>query len=114
MKNDTFNSAKTVNKFIENGFTKYDENGFTKCEWNDDFKKLLLQKRISNADGTKYFINVYLWQFPDHESFKAQITFYRENDTFHLNFITQEPEHSERLAEEFWAKMGMELDQHNN
>jgi len=79
---------------------------------------VLWQKDIRDEDGgLKYFIDIYQYDYPDFIHFESETRFYRRNNTFIITIMynpNQKVEDIESIFEEFYQKMNMEPDKHNN
>ncbi|MHC5827479.1 MAG: hypothetical protein ACYT04_69260, partial [Nostoc sp.] len=54
--------------FLEAGYRQYKEVGFRHADF-------LLQKRIYDVNGTKYFLNIYSYNLKGEEAFEAEVNF---------------------------------------
>ncbi len=107
-----------IKEVEEAGYKKYTEG--VRLSTVGVFKSVcLLQKKFTGLNKTKYFINVYMYDYriysaiPLEFTATCQIQLYKGDDTFDIEFNTKSPKHAENLAEDFWGKMNMDFD-HNN
>ena len=77
-----------------------------------EFAECLLQKKIWDDRGIKYFINVYYYQHQEWDSYSADVQFKRGEDdkeevfSIHVH-QARSPEYLEETVEAFWKNMGM-------
>jgi len=103
----------TVEEVLAAGYRKYPHGK------GSEFCLGLYQKGVrDNAGNKRYFINLYLWRFPDgHSSWAAEVRLYRSSEeSFDLNLLINK--HTLTEVESFYQmayeRMGCILDAHNN
>lgn len=56
----------TEKKFIDAGYKRYDQNCLNNCDY-------LLQKKVADDEGIKYFINIYVYIWKDKSWYREGI-----------------------------------------
>ena len=90
-----------IEDFIASGYIKYNQTGFR------ENAELLLQKRIYDVIGTKYFINTYFYKFPESkEVFDAEVQFTKKGCTYNIHLMDFDSiGELEKCFEELWEEM---------
>jgi hypothetical protein len=94
--------------FLDAGYRQYKETGFRAAE-------LLLQKRIYDVIGTKYFpelsespalLNAYLYNIEDKELFDAEVRFTKNLKLYYITVSSFESvEEIEKIFEDLWERI---------
>ena len=85
--------------FLAAGYRQYKEVGFRHADF-------LLQKRICDANGTKYFLNIYSYNLKGEEAFESEVTLTKNLKLFTIGVSSfQSVEEIERIFEELWERM---------
>jgi hypothetical protein len=85
--------------FLEAGYRQYKNTGFRTSE-------LLLQKRICDVNGTKYFLNIYLYNIEGKEMFDAEARFTKNLKLYSISVSSfQSVEEIEKIFEDLWERM---------
>lgn len=102
------------------------DSGYKFYHPNDKYCKGLWQKTVRNGAAKEYFINIYLWQFPDNTtgSASSEVMFYRTDsltDSKETRFqvelqlgVTSTIESMEKFYSEIYHQMKCIPDLHNN
>ncbi|MHC5779695.1 hypothetical protein [Nostoc sp.] len=85
--------------FLTAGYRQYKETGFRAAEF-------LLQKRICDVNGTKYFINIYLYDLKGEEVFDSEVRFTKNLKLYSITVSSfQSVEEIEKIFEDLWERM---------
>ncbi|MEH2384897.1 MAG: hypothetical protein V7K14_03700 [Nostoc sp.] len=85
--------------FLEAGYRQYKETGFRAAEF-------LLQKRIFDVNGTKYFLNIYLYNLESKEVFDSEVRFTKNLKLYSITVSEfQSVEEIENIFEDLWERM---------
>ena len=86
-------------EFLDAGYRRYKNTGFRKAEF-------LLQKRIYDVIGTKYFLNIYVYNIEIKEAFDSEARFTKNLKLYCINVSEfQSVEEIEKIFEELWERM---------
>lgn len=85
--------------FLEAGYRQYKETGFRAAEF-------LLQKCICDVNGTKYFLNIYLYKIQNKEVFDSEARFTKNLKLYCITVSSfQSVEEIEKIFEDLWERM---------
>lgn len=85
--------------FLEAGYKQYQKTGFRHAEF-------LLQKRIYDVIGTKYFLNIYLYNLKGKEAFDSEVQFTKNLKLYCIAVSEfQSVEEIEKIFEDLWERM---------
>ncbi|MBN3875195.1 hypothetical protein [Nostoc sp. JL23] len=85
--------------FLDAGYRQYKEVGFRHADF-------LLQKRIYDVIGTKYFLNIYAYNLKGEELFEAEARFSKNLKLFTIGVSEfQSVEEIEKIFEDLWERM---------
>jgi predicted hydrocarbon binding protein len=85
--------------FLAAGYRQYKETSFRHAEF-------LLQKRIYDVIGTKYFINIYLYDLQGEEVFDSETQFTKNLKLYCIAVSRfQSVEEIEKIFEDLWERM---------
>ncbi|MEH1788866.1 hypothetical protein [Nostoc sp.] len=85
--------------FLEAGYMQYSETGFRAAEF-------LLQKRIYDGNGTKYFINIYAYDLQGKEVLDSEVQFTKNLKLYCIAVSKfQSVEEIEKIFEDLWERM---------
>lgn len=95
----------TPQDFISAGYKRYDNTGFRKADF-------LLQKSIKDEFGTKYFLNVYVYNLDGREAFEAEVSFTKKFKPWRLSFWAfNSIQELENAFEEMWQNGGFDYNE---
>lgn len=103
----------TEEKFIAAGYKRWNQNCLNNCDY-------LLQKKVTNDDGVKYFINIYVYVWEDkpwyREGIDKEIAFQPEvqfdgamYDTMNITLLVDDETDVEEIEDTFenlWESVG--------
>ncbi|QKQ75658.1 hypothetical protein [Nostoc sp. TCL240-02] len=85
--------------FLASGYMRYKNTGFRKAEF-------LLQKRIYDVIGTKYFINIYACDLQGKEVLDSEVQFTKNLKLYCITVSKfQSAEEIEKIFEDLWERM---------
>ncbi|QLE47880.1 hypothetical protein FD724_07540 [Nostoc sp. C057] len=85
--------------FLEAGYRQYQETGFRHADF-------LLQKRIYDVIGTKYFLNIYVYNIESREAFDSEVRFTKNLKLYCITVSKfQSVEEIEKIFEDLWERM---------
>ncbi|MFK0731391.1 MAG: hypothetical protein ACFKPT_02730 [Gloeotrichia echinulata GP01] len=85
--------------FLEAGYRQYKEVGFRHAEF-------LLQKRIRDVNGTKYFLNIYIYDLKGKEVLDSEARFTKNLKLYSISVSSfQSVEEVEKIFEDLWERM---------
>ena len=86
--------------------------------WDSKWASCFYQRKFTENDRTKYFINIYkvimsIYPAGTKQKFDVKVRFYRNDLTFNVSFNFTTVEEVESVVEEFFVSMKMNFDHHN-
>jgi hypothetical protein len=88
--------------FLAAGYKEYKETGFRKAEF-------LLQKRIYDVIGTKYFLNIYAYDLEGKEVLDSEVQFTKNLKLYCIAVSSfQSVEEIEKIFEDLWERMSFD------
>jgi hypothetical protein len=103
----------TEKKFIEAGYKRYDQNWLNNCDY-------LLQKKVTDEEGVKYFVNIYVYIWTDKPwyregidkkiAFEPEVQFERSKyDTMNITLLIDDVTDVQEIEDTFenlWVSVG--------